>query len=169
LYALRWAARIKIHFHVHDELDFSVKDEWVPFVVPYILHLMKCDDIVKGFLNWPVSFECDVEYGGSWAVPCKYEKIAWKGIKSLEGFNQKAFTGLFDHISKGGEYTAEEYRKVFLPMIYTRWEKMGYEDPYRSRCEKTAQLVRAFQAWRSKPENKYAWPTPETLASVPLS
>jgi DNA polymerase I-like protein with 3'-5' exonuclease and polymerase domains len=129
---------VKMHYHVHDELDFSVKDEWVPYIVPKILNLMKCDDIMTGLLKWPVSLECDVEYGQSWDVKYKFDKASWTGIESLKKFDQNIFRTLFKHISDGNAYTADEYRQSFLTAIYSAWNTTGYQDPYRAFCTAAA-------------------------------
>jgi len=156
---------VKLHFHVHDELDFSVKDEWVPFIVPNILRIMKCDDMVRGYLKWPVGLECDVEYGQSWDVRYKFDKKAWGGISALKEFNQDIFKALFKHISEGNDYSVEDYRNVYLPVIYKTWEAGGYKDPYQDFSKATQRKVEAFAKWRL--ENPTAWPTPEHLE--PLS
>ena len=69
----RWAERsgvegaLLVHASVHDEVDFCIKNEYVPYVLPRITRLMKLRDMHKA-AKWPVPIECDCEYGTSWDV-----------------------------------------------------------------------------------------------------
>lgn len=69
----RWATRVGLgdillcHATVHDEVDFSVKNEYVPFVLPRLVRLMKLREMHKA-MKWPVPIETDCEYGKSWDV-----------------------------------------------------------------------------------------------------
>jgi DNA polymerase I-like protein with 3'-5' exonuclease and polymerase domains len=56
-----------LHCSVHDEIDFCVKDEYVPFVLPRITRIMKLRRLHEK-LKWPVPIEADAEYGRSWDV-----------------------------------------------------------------------------------------------------
>lgn len=69
----RWAIRVGlgdillVHATVHDEVDFSVKNEYVPFVLPRLVRLMKLR-AMHAQMKWPVPIETDCEYGRSWDV-----------------------------------------------------------------------------------------------------
>jgi len=85
------AAVILLHCTVHDEIDFSVKDEYVPFVLPRITRLMKLRKLHER-LKWPVPIECDAEYGSSWDVEHHvtgdddHAAAAWTEIKSMSTY-----------------------------------------------------------------------------------
>ena len=69
----QWAERaglgyiLLVHATVHDEIDYSIKNEYVPYVLPRLVRLMKLRDLHKK-MNWPVPIETDTEYGRSWDV-----------------------------------------------------------------------------------------------------
>jgi DNA polymerase I-like protein with 3'-5' exonuclease and polymerase domains len=56
-----------LHCSVHDEIDFSVKNEYVPFVLPRITRMMKLRKLHQ-IMKWQVPIEADAEYGSSWDV-----------------------------------------------------------------------------------------------------
>ena len=56
-----------LHCSVHDEIDFSVKNEYVPFVLPRITRIMKLRKLHQ-IMKWQVPIEADAEYGSSWDV-----------------------------------------------------------------------------------------------------
>jgi DNA polymerase I-like protein with 3'-5' exonuclease and polymerase domains len=56
-----------LHCSVHDEIDFSVKNEYVPFVLPRITRMMKLRKLHQ-IMKWQVPIEADAEYGPSWDV-----------------------------------------------------------------------------------------------------
>jgi DNA polymerase I-like protein with 3'-5' exonuclease and polymerase domains len=58
---------LQLHGSVHDELDFSVKNEFAPYVLPRIVRIMKLRDVHEK-MGWPVPIETDCEYGRSWDV-----------------------------------------------------------------------------------------------------
>jgi DNA polymerase I-like protein with 3'-5' exonuclease and polymerase domains len=60
-------AVFRLHSSVHDELDYSVKNEYMPFVVPRITRHMKLRRL-HAQRKWPVGTECDTEFGPSWDV-----------------------------------------------------------------------------------------------------
>jgi hypothetical protein len=57
----------RLHGSVHDEIDISIKNEYVPFVLPRLTRLMKLRKYHKQ-MKWPVPVECDAEYGRSWDI-----------------------------------------------------------------------------------------------------
>ncbi len=60
-------AIFRLFCSVHDEIDFAVKNEYVPFVIPRITRLMKLRKYHEK-MKWSVPIECDCEYGTSWDV-----------------------------------------------------------------------------------------------------
>ena len=56
-----------VHATVHDEVDFTIKNEYVPYVLPRLVKLMKLREM-HAKLKWPVPIECDCEYGATWDV-----------------------------------------------------------------------------------------------------
>jgi len=56
---------LEVHASVHDELDYTVRDEFVPWVLPRFVKLMKLRPLHEK-MKWPVAIECDTEYGSSW-------------------------------------------------------------------------------------------------------
>ena len=69
----QWAVKaglgdiLLVHATVHDEVDFSIKNEYVPYVLPRLVKLMKLRKLHEQ-VKWPVPIECDCEYGKSWDV-----------------------------------------------------------------------------------------------------
>jgi DNA polymerase I-like protein with 3'-5' exonuclease and polymerase domains len=57
----------RLHGSVHDEIDASIKNEYVPFVLPRLTRLMKLRKY-HAQMKWPVPVEADAEYGRSWDV-----------------------------------------------------------------------------------------------------
>lgn len=57
----------RLHGSVHDEIDISIKNEYMPFVLPRLTRLMKLRKYHTK-MKWPVPVECDAEYGHSWDV-----------------------------------------------------------------------------------------------------
>jgi len=76
---------------IHDEVDFIVKNEYVPYVLPRITRLMKLRRL-HALQGWPVPAECSIEYGGSWDVAHHvtgdkdHAPMAWTKIKGLERY-----------------------------------------------------------------------------------
>ena len=80
-----------LHGSVHDEINFSAKDEYVPFVLPRVTRLMKLRRLHEK-LKWPIPIECDSEYGTSWDVEHHvtgdddHAPAAWTKIKSMASY-----------------------------------------------------------------------------------
>ncbi len=80
---------LRLHCSVHDEIDFAVKNEYVPFVLPRISRLMKLRKFHKA-MDWKVPIECDVEYGKSWDVEYHvtgddgHKPAAWTAVPGME-------------------------------------------------------------------------------------
>lgn len=60
-------AVMRMHGSVHDEIDPSIKNEWVPYVLPRLTRLMRLRDYYAKN-NFPVPIETDCEYGHSWDI-----------------------------------------------------------------------------------------------------
>jgi len=82
---------IMIHGSVHDEIDYSIKNEYIPFIIPRITRLMKLCDLHEK-QNWTVPIECDTEYGRSWDISehltgdSDHEPAGWTEISGLENY-----------------------------------------------------------------------------------
>lgn len=76
----------RLHTTVHDEVDFSVKNEYIPFILPRVTRLMKLRKYHTQ-MKWEVPIECDAEYGHSWDVDWNStdpKKIAaWTHVEGL--------------------------------------------------------------------------------------
>jgi DNA polymerase I-like protein with 3'-5' exonuclease and polymerase domains len=88
------SAIFRLHTTVHDEVDFSVKNEYVPFVVPRVTRLMKLRKYHEQ-MKWRVPIECDAEYGPSWDVDWNSndpkKACAWTHIKGMETYVPDVF------------------------------------------------------------------------------
>jgi hypothetical protein len=58
---------LRLHGSVHDEIDPSIKNEWVPYVLPRLTRLMKLRKLHED-KKWPVPIETDIEFGTSWDI-----------------------------------------------------------------------------------------------------
>lgn len=76
---------MRVHATIHDEIDFIVKNEYIPFIIPRITRLMKLRTLHER-KKWPIPIECDVEYGHSWDVEYKATKIGYSKIAGLESY-----------------------------------------------------------------------------------
>jgi hypothetical protein len=117
----------RLHSSVHDEIDFIVKNEYIPFVIPRITRLMKLRTLHEK-AKWPVPVECDVEYGRSWDVEHHvtgdddHKPAAWTEIPELatyvpDGFDIPTLKNLRTAILSGDERRkarAEAYLKENL-------------------------------------------------------
>jgi hypothetical protein len=79
----------RLHGSVHDEIDVSIKNEYVPFVLPRLTRLMKLRKY-HAKMQWPVPVECDAEYGHSWDVDYnvtdKKKPAGYTHIKGISGY-----------------------------------------------------------------------------------
>ena len=107
------AAVVLLHCSVHDEIDFCVKDEYVPFVVPRVTRKMKLRKLHER-LKWPVPIECDAEYGRSWDVEhhvtgdSDHLPAGWTRIPAIanylpEGWEPSTVANLIKAIASGDE------------------------------------------------------------------
>ena len=86
----------RLHGSVHDEIDYTVKNPYLPFVVPRVTRLMKLRKL-HALRNWVVGIECDTEYGHSWDVDfhltgdSDHVPAAWTDIPGLEEYLPEEF------------------------------------------------------------------------------
>lgn len=78
---------LRLHGSVHDEIDVSIKNEYVPFVLPRLTRLMKLRKYHEK-MKWAVPIECDAEYGRSWDVDFNVtDKKRPAGYTHINGIN----------------------------------------------------------------------------------
>ena len=81
----------RLHCSVHDEIDFQVKNEYAPFMIPRITRLMKLRKYHTK-MDWKVPIECDCEYGTSWDVEHHltgddgHKPAAWTKVPGMESY-----------------------------------------------------------------------------------
>jgi DNA polymerase I-like protein with 3'-5' exonuclease and polymerase domains len=101
----------RLHGSVHDEIDPSIKNEYVPFILPRLTRLMKLRKYHEK-MGWKVPIECDAEYGHSWDVDYnvtdKKHPDAYTHIPGIETyvpdcFDLKTVKGLLKALSSGIE------------------------------------------------------------------
>jgi len=111
-----------LHCSVHDEIDFIVKNEYVPFVLPRITRLMKLRKLHEK-MGWKVPIEADAEYGHSWDVEYHvtgdddHKASAWTDIAGMtnyipEGWDSATIKQLIRAAGSGDEHLAKV--KTFL-------------------------------------------------------
>jgi DNA polymerase I-like protein with 3'-5' exonuclease and polymerase domains len=88
---------MRLHATVHDEVDLSIKNEYIPFIIPRLTRLMKLRKLHE-LKKWPVPIECDVEYGKSWDVEFGIFKDGYTKIKGLENYINPILKDVFDDI-----------------------------------------------------------------------
>jgi len=82
---------LRVHCSVHDEIDYSVKNAYVPFIVPRLTREMKLRKI-HARRQWPVPIGADTEYGDSWDVSYHLtgdsdnKPSGWTDIPGLEEY-----------------------------------------------------------------------------------
>lgn len=112
----------RLHATIHDEVDFIVKNEYVPYIIPRITRLMKLRKL-HAAVKWPVPIECDIEYGHSWDVEHHvlgdkdHKPDGWTKIKGLEsyipGFFRDAWQPLLEVLGTGDEVRLAKLRAWF--------------------------------------------------------
>ena len=131
-----------LHGSVHDEIDFCIKDEYAPFVLPRITRLMKLRRLHEK-LKWPVLIECDSEYGRSWDVEHHvtgdddHKPMAWTEIKAIanyipDGWDVETVKSLIRAIASGDERKVAKasdflkenlHERAFAAAWYCFWKK----------------------------------------------
>ena len=87
----------KLHCTVHDEIDFSVKNEYAPYIVPRLNRFMKLRSLhtAKG---WKVPLETDCEYGQNWDIDYHltgdkdHEAAGWYDVPGMPDSRIRSFT-----------------------------------------------------------------------------
>ena len=84
----------RLHGSVHDEIDISIKNEYVPFILPRLTRLMKLRKYHQK-MNWPVPIETDAEYGHSWDIDYNVTDVkhpdAYTRIRGVEEYIPNEF------------------------------------------------------------------------------
>lgn len=118
----------RFHGSVHDEIDVSIKNEYIPFILPRLTRLMKLRKLYERF-KWPVPIECDAEYGRSWDVDYnatdKNKPDAYTHIKGLERYIPPVFEPQFvreiiKSLLSGDEATREKIRNWVNKKLHPR-------------------------------------------------
>ena len=87
---------LRVHCSVHDEIDFAVKNEYVPFVIPRFTRLMKLRSLHEK-MKWDVPIECDIEYGRNWDVEHHvtgdddHKPVGWTAIPNMDKYIPSEF------------------------------------------------------------------------------
>jgi DNA polymerase I-like protein with 3'-5' exonuclease and polymerase domains len=90
-------AVLRLHNSVHDEIDYTVKNKYLPYVVPRLTRLMKLRKL-HAAQKWPVPIESDTEYGPSWDVKYHltgddgHKPSGWTDTKGMEEYLPAGFT-----------------------------------------------------------------------------
>ncbi len=154
---------LRLHNSVHDEVDYAVKNQYLPFVVPRITRLMKLRKLHER-MGWPVPIECDTEYGQSWDVKYHltgddgHKPSAWTDCAGMEeylpeGFTLIAVNKLVSAIASG-DAARHEKARIWLegllhPRAYLAAKHALYADGKSSRIYDEAvirkQLIAAIQ------------------------
>jgi DNA polymerase I-like protein with 3'-5' exonuclease and polymerase domains len=119
-----------LHCSVHDEIDFIVKNEYVPFVLPRVTRLMKLRKLHEK-MNWTVPIESDAEYGTTWDVDCHvtgdedHTPAAWTEIKEVanyipEGWDVDTLKNLIRSVSTEEESRIEKVRRFLEENLHPR-------------------------------------------------
>jgi DNA polymerase I-like protein with 3'-5' exonuclease and polymerase domains len=118
-------AVFRLHGSVHDEIDVSIKNEYIPFVLPRLTRLMKLRKYHERE-GWIVPIECDAEYGHSWDVdynvtdkkdPAAYTKVEYWRSYVPSMFSPELYTRLYRALVSGDGAKvdrAKEWLKVNL-------------------------------------------------------
>lgn len=114
----------RFHGSVHDEIDVSIKNEYVPFILPRLTRWMKLRKYHES-MKWPVPIECDAEYGHSWDVDWSINKVGYTYIDGLETYVPDMFTPatvnkLFRFIASGDEAQREKAKSYLQQALHPR-------------------------------------------------
>lgn len=88
---------LRLHNSVHDEIDYQIKNKYLPYVVPRLTRLMKLRKLHES-MKWPVPIEADTEYGSSWDVKYHltgddgHKPSGWTDVKGMEEYLPAGFT-----------------------------------------------------------------------------
>lgn len=87
----------RLHNSVHDEIDYTIKNQYLPWVVPRLTRLMKLRALHRK-LGWPVPIEADSEYGFSWDVQhhltgdADHLPAGWTHVPGMENYLPAGFS-----------------------------------------------------------------------------
>jgi len=118
----------RFHGSVHDEIDVSIKNEYVPFVLPRLTRWMKLRKYHES-MKWPVPIECDAEYGRSWDVdwnvtdkkrPAGYTHIDGLETYVPDMFNSATVNNLYKFIASGDEAKREKAKGYLEQSLHPR-------------------------------------------------
>jgi DNA polymerase I-like protein with 3'-5' exonuclease and polymerase domains len=134
----KWAAEkdpmvqavLLMHGSVHDEIDFSFKNEYAPFILPRLTRLMKLRKY-HASMNWRVPLECDTEYGRSWDVEHHltgddgHKPAGWSEIPGMENYVPEEFDidtvrALLTALKSGDEKRREKVKGWLKENLHTR-------------------------------------------------
>jgi DNA polymerase I-like protein with 3'-5' exonuclease and polymerase domains len=140
----------RFHGSVHDEIDVSIKNEYVPFILPRLTRWMKLRKYHES-MSWPVPIECDAEYGRSWDVDWSINKVGYTYIDGLETyvpdiFDSTTVNNLYRFIASGDETKREKARGYLQRSLHPRaFESTGRLFKAQDRKEIQQQLVAVLQ------------------------
>lgn len=123
-------AIFRLFCSVHDEIDFAVKDEYAPFVLPRVTRMMKLRKYHEK-MKWPVGIECDCEYGTSWDVehhltgddghkPAGWSKVPGMANYIPDGVDPVDIKTLRDAIVSGDILRKENARRFMGENLHPR-------------------------------------------------
>ncbi len=133
---------------VHDETDFDVKDEYLPYIVPRIGLLMRLLEFHRR-MKFPVMAECDYEYGSSLQVEHNVEDDMWFGIAALQDYLPEEF-GLdsFKRLLAAPTVQAVAWmRKNLHPKCANFIDAFEKDDQKSNRRKALIQIAQAHEFW----------------------
>lgn len=118
----------RLHLTVHDEIDFSVKNEFVPYVLPRVNRLMKLRKLHES-KGWPVPIETDCEYGQTWDVNQHltgddgHKAAGWTAISGMEtyippDFAEDVVDRIVDTWMKGDRERVTKWLQQLHPRVH---------------------------------------------------
>jgi DNA polymerase I-like protein with 3'-5' exonuclease and polymerase domains len=118
----------RLHTSVHDEVDFSVKNEYVPFILPRVTRLMKLRKYHEQ-MKWQVPIECDAEYGHSWDVDWNAtdpkKAVAWTHVEGMEKylpdlFDSKSVRAMLNSLASGDPVKVGKVKAWMIENLHPR-------------------------------------------------
>ena len=128
----------RLHTSVHDEVDFSVKNEYIPFILPRVTRLMKLRKYHTQ-MNWLVPIECDAEYGRSWDVDWNTtdpkKPAAWTHVDGMETyipdeFDVLSIKALFKALTSGEETRIDKVKTWLAENLHPRALGIDYKKEF---------------------------------------
>jgi DNA polymerase I-like protein with 3'-5' exonuclease and polymerase domains len=157
-------AVLRLHNSVHDEIDYTVKNLYLPYVVPRLTRLMKLRKLHKA-QNWPVPIESDTEYGNSWDVKYHltgddgHKPSGWTDTKGMEEYLPEGFTlevvdKLVRAIASGDQARIDKAHAWFEGIVHDRameaaehafWSDIKDKKPNTDPASIKKQIIAALQ------------------------